>query len=237
MLARMPRNWPTMGRCVALLAFVSLSSACALTDLVFKGLPLTLSTEGLARTVPGGGGRQVVIVVPFSDSREIRERCGMKKNGFNMDSADAVCQSDPNTWIAQLLANELRASGFTVLEEGSDHRRSAVRIDGSLLKIFVEPVWLFGPWSTGVEADLSVKLKATSGTGLAAERMFFVKGWQGRSPFATAQRYQTALHRARHALLEELVRAIVELMDRYPQLGSLTPSTLVLALQLEETRR
>ena len=57
-------------------------------------------------------------------------------------------------------------------EEGS--RDSALKIDGVLLKIFVEPV--VGFWSTVIESGLGVKLVATSRTGLRAERTFFVKG-------------------------------------------------------------
>ncbi len=213
-----------------LVALGSLSSACAFTD-----IPLTLPTKGLANTVPGGNGRQMIVVVPFSDRREIRERCGMQKNGYNMDTANAVCQSDPNTWIAELLADELRASGFTVLDLDNPHRPGALRIDGSLLKIFVEPV--IGAWTGSLEADLSVKLRVTTQTGLEAERTFFVKGWKGGQLASTMQPYHTALHRATQQLLEEMVRAILELMDHYPQLGQRHAPAFVLALRLEETPR
>lgn len=194
------------------LAMAALSSGCAFTK-----MPIPLPTEGLAQTIPGGEGREIIVVIPFSDQREIRERCGMKKNGYNMDTADAVCETDPNVWIAELLADELRASGFTVLGGGDPHRSSALYVQGSLLKIFVEPV--IGAWSGSLEADISVKLRATSETGLAAERTFLVKGWKGGQMFATSQPYRTALHRSTQAILEEMVRAILELMDRYPQLG------------------
>ena len=154
---------------VLLTALALLSTACAFTD-----IRLTLPTKQLAQPIPGGKGRQVIVVVPFADQRQIRDRCGMQKNGYNMDTADAVCQSDPNAWIAKLLAEELRRSGFSVLEPGAEHRPGALRVEGSLLKIFVEPV--IGFWAGSLEADLSVKLHATSETGLAAERTFFVKG-------------------------------------------------------------
>jgi hypothetical protein len=143
-------------------ALGALSSACAFTD-----VPLTLPTQGLADTVPGGQGREVIVSIPFSDAREIRDRCGMMKNGYNMDTADAVCQSDPNTWIAKLLADELRTSGFSVLTGDEDTRPSAVRVEGSLLKLFVEPV--IGFWAGSLEADLSVELRATTQTGLDAK--------------------------------------------------------------------
>ena len=80
-----------MHRVFAVLMISLGSTACAFTN-----IPLTLPSKGLESTIPGGNGRQIVIIVPFSDGREIRDRCGMQKNGYNMDTADAVCQSDPN---------------------------------------------------------------------------------------------------------------------------------------------
>lgn len=201
-----------MRKLLTLMVAGFLGSACAFTD-----VPLTLPTNALENTIGGGGARQVVVVIPFRDERAIRGRCGMKKNGYNMDTADAICQSDPNAWFATLLANELRAAGFRVLSESQDHKREALIVEGELLKIFVEPV--IGFWTGSLEADLSFQLKASSETGLAAQRTFFVKGWKGGQLVATNQPYQTALHRATQAVLAEMVRAIVELMDRYPQLG------------------
>lgn len=201
-----------MRRLVSLLAPVLLASGCAFTD-----IPLTLPTKGLEDTVTGGRGRQVIVVIPFRDGRELK-RCGMQKNGYNMDTADAVCQSDPALWIAKLLSDELRASGFTVLDEAAEHHPGALRIDGSLFKLFVEPV--IGAWTGSLEADLAVTLKVSTATGLEAERKFFVKGWKGGQLASTMQPYHTALHRATQELLAEMVRSIVELMDRFPQLGS-----------------
>lgn len=176
-----------------LVAFLSLSSAYAFTP-----IPLTLPTQGLTPTIPGGRGRQVIVVVPFEDQRGIT-RCGMQKNGYNMDTADAVCQSDPNVWLAQLLADELRASGFTVLEQTAEHRPGARRIEGSLTKLFVEPV--IGFWAGSLEADLSVTLRVSTQTGLEASRKFFVKGRKGGGMASTTQPFHTSLHRATQALL------------------------------------
>jgi hypothetical protein len=167
--------------------------------------------------VAGGNGRQVVGVQPFADERQIRDRCGMQKNGYNMDTADAVCDVAPEAWIARLLADELRASGFSVLQPDTPHRPGALRVEGALLKIFVEPV--IGAWTGSVEADLSVRLHATTETGLEAQRTFFVKGWKGGQLASTMQPFHTALDRATQAMLDEMVRAIVELMDRNPELG------------------
>jgi hypothetical protein len=216
-----------MREMILLLFLGSLSSACAFTD-----IPLTLPTKGLENTISGGRNRQVIVVIPFSDERKISDRCGMQKNGYNMDTADAVCQSDPNAWIAQLIADELRASGFSVLNEGTEHRPGALHVEGSLIKIFVEPV--IGAWSGSLEADLSLKLRATTETGLKAERAFFVKGWKGGQLASTMQPYHTALHRATQAIVEEVVRAILELMDHYPQLGLRSTPLPTLLAKLQE---
>ena len=215
--------------CASVCALVVLAGGCAFTP-----IPLTLPTRGLEETIAGGQSRQLVVVQPFADERQVRERCGMQKNGYNMDTASAVCQSPPDAWIAKLLADELRASGFTVLGPGDPSRPSALRIEGSLLRLFVEPV--IGAWTVSLEADLSVKLRARTDTGLEAERTFFIKGWKGGQLASTMQPYHTALDRATQAMLDEMVRAILELMDRYPQLGIRKDATVKLAVQGKQGR-
>lgn len=219
----------SLHRTVVLLAIGAFSGACAFTD-----IPIELPTAGLEHTVSGGKGRQVVVVIPFSDDRTMRNRCGMQKNGYNMDTADAVCQSDPAVWIAQLLSDELRSSGFSVRTTGEDSKESALRVEGKLLKLFVEPI--IGAWTGSLEADLSVKLRETSRTGLGADRTFFVKGWKGGMMLSTRQPYQTSLHRATQAMLEEMVRAIIEMMDAYPQLGFADEPAIKLAVLVEGGR-
>jgi hypothetical protein len=212
---------------LAIVALGYLSSACAFTD-----IDLTLPQGGLDESIPGGNGRQVIVESPFSDQRSIRNRCGMQKNGYNMDTASAICHEDPNAWIAGLLADALRRSGFTVLDGDAPRRPGALRLGGDLLKIYVEPV--IGFWSGSLEADVSVRLRASSQTGLDAERTFFVKGWRGGQMFSVTKAFNDSIDRATKVMLEEMVNAVIELMNQYPQLGSWKNGTLVLALQIEE---
>lgn len=197
-----------------LMAVALLSTSCA-----FGTMKLELPRKGLDKTIRGGNARQVIVVMPFMDRRD-RRRCGMKKNGYNMDTADVVCTTLPTRWFAELLATELRASGFVVLSEEDEHRPGALKIEGELLQLFVEP--LIGAWSGSTETDLSVELTATTETGLVAKRTFFVKGWKGGVMAFTAQPFHTSTHRATQRLLKETVRAVIELMDAYPQLGELS---------------
>jgi hypothetical protein len=196
---------------VRLGVLLSMLSGCALTDVNVKP-----PSTGLKTPFTGGKQRQVVVISPFTDSREIKSRCGVQKGGYGNETAVAVCQAEPAQWLADLLAGELSAAGFTVLASESAARDTALRLDGVLLKIFAEPV--VGFWSTNVESDLNVKLLATSRTGLRAERTFFVKG-ELRSIIWTQGIFNDSLETGAHELLRAMVEAILDLMNKYPQLG------------------
>ncbi len=197
-------------RCVLAIALLS-SPGCAITD-------VTLATPAVrvASMVSGGRGRQVVVVQPFEDARQADRRCGMKKNSYNMDTADVRCAEEPARWLATMLARELEQAGFEVADAGGA-RPSAVQLEGSLLQIFIEPV--IGMWTVKMEADLHVKLVARSETGLAAERSFYVKSTESQFGVSTFP-FDAALANATQTLLRDVVQAIVELLDRYPELGS-----------------
>ena len=199
------------GEWIRLAVFVLIFSGCALTDVHLKA-----PTSGLKTPIPGGSQRQIIVTIPFTDAREITARCGMQKGGYGNETASAVCQDDPARWIAEFLASELRASGFTVLPTEEGAHESALKIEGVLLKIFVEPV--VGFWTTTVETDLNVRLVATSRIGLHAERAFFVKG-EIESVIWTQGIFNDSLENGIRALLTKMVEAILELMKQYPAVG------------------
>ena len=186
-------------------------SGCAFTDVNVKP-----PSSGLKTPIAGGNQRQVIVSAPFSDAREIKDRCGVQKGGYGNETAVARCQGEPAQWIADFLANELRASGFTVLRSEEGARDRALKVDGVLLKVFVEPV--VGFWSTAVETDLNVRLLATSRTGLQAERTFLVKGAVTNVIWPQGI-FNDSVEDAIHRLLTAMVNAILELMSRYPELG------------------
>ena len=201
----------TRGGWVWLAAVLSMLSGCALTDVNLKP-----PSSGLKAPIPGGNQRQIVVTAPFTESREIKSRCGVQKGGYGNETAVATCQGEPAQWLADLLASELRASGFTVLTAETGARESALKLDGVLLKIFAEPV--VGFWSTNVETDMNVRLVATSKTGLKAERTFFVKG-ELQSIIWTQGIFNDSVENGTRDLLKKMVEAILDLMNQYPQLG------------------
>jgi hypothetical protein len=186
-------------------------SACALSDVNVKA-----PESGLETPIPGGNQRQVIVAIPFQDTRQNPGRCGVQKGGYGNETATAVCQGRPAEWLAVLLSLELKKSGFTVLASEQGARDTALKIDGVLLKIFVEPV--VGFWSTTVESDFNVKLVATSKTGLQAERTFFVKGEKTNVVWPQGIFNDSVAHGSRD-LLSKMVEAILDLMKRYPELG------------------
>ena len=202
-----------MSKTALLLALLALLSGCAFTEMNLD-MPMT----GLETSITGGNSREISVLMPFSDERPSPKRCGMKKNGYNMDTADAICKIPPGQWLSQLLADELRASGFKVIKNATPQNKNTLVIDGTVSKVFVEPV--IGIWSGSLEADLEVSLVATTQSGLKAERHFFSKGIKKGIMLAVQTPYQTSLKRAADSLLADMVKAIFFLMNSYPQLGT-----------------
>lgn len=203
----------TSCRWMLLAALPFVVSACALAEVHVKP-----PEAGLEQPIPGGNQREVIVTIPFQDVRQTMNpnRCGAQKNGYGTETAPAVCQGNPTQWIAEFLARELRASGFTVLTSEQGARDTALKVEGVLLKFWVEPV--VGFWSGTVESDFHVKLVATSKTGLHAERAFFVKG-EKTSVIWPQGMFNDSVERGSHDLLTKMVEAILELMKRYPELG------------------
>lgn len=190
---------------------VILVSGCALADVNIKP-----PESGLKTPIPGGKERHVIVTVPFTDAREIKHRCGVQKGGYGNETASAHCQKDPAQWIADFVANELRASGFTVLRSEDGARDTALKLEGVLLKFYVEPV--VGFWATTVETDIGVRLVATSRTGLHAERRFFTKG-EVTNVIWPQGIFNDSVEDGMRKMLAKIVEAVLELMNRYPDLG------------------
>lgn len=201
----------TRGGWLGLAVLLVTLSGCALVDVNLKP-----PDSGLKKPIPGGNQRQIIVTIPFADARQITNRCGIQKGGFGNETAKALCQGEPAKWIAEFLAGELKASGFTVLPAEDGARDSALKVEGVLLKIFAEPV--VGFWTTTVETDLNVKLVATSRTGLRAERTFFVKG-ELTSLIWPQGIFNDSLEDGTQQLLAKIVEAIFDLMKQYPELG------------------
>jgi hypothetical protein len=117
---------------------------------------------------------------------------------------------EPARFLASLLASELASSAFQVVAPTAP---AAVRIEGKLIQFFVEPK--VGFYTFTPEADVAVRLVATSPTGLLAERDFYVMGIE-ESLVGTEDNFQLASNAAVRMVVKDMVAAIVALLDRYP---------------------
>jgi len=191
---------------------VLLLSGCAFTE-----VKLTPGKAPIDTGITGGEQREVAVVIPFADERQIKNRCGMKKNGYNMDTANAVCTEPPATRLAELLAAEFKKAGFKVTQ-GEPAAPGGVKIAGTLVKFFVEPVIGFAMGA--LETDIQIRLEASTQNGLRAERSFFVKGTQS-AMVGSDSNYQASMNDAIGQIVKQMVAAVVSLFNRYPKLGAL----------------
>ena len=193
--------------CSAILSGSSGLAGCAYTT-------TTVTLPKMLAPAPPSGAREVVIVGPFVDARLQRGRCGMKKNGYNGDTADVLCAEDPASWVARRLASDLRAVG--VIVHDAPHG-SALRIEGTLLQFFTEPKT--EAFSVELETDVHVVLTATWPDGRVADKELYVKGSE-TSASGNDAAFQASVDEASTEMSRDLLLAVLALLDRPMVAGS-----------------
>ena len=206
---------------LVVLSFLLMGMGCA-----FSNATVTPPRGAISSGIKGGQGRELVVQAPFSDERPIRNRCGMQKNGFNMDTANAYCAQEPSVYLAELLANELKEAGFavTLQPQGAD----PLKLEGKLLQFFVEPK--VGFFTFTPEADIQIRLIVVSSSGLSAERDFYVKA-EETSMIGWQENFQLATEEATRRIIKEMAAAIVALCDRFPGVGAPPPKSVQVSLR------
>ena len=199
------------------LAVMVTGSGCALTDMTLRSPAVPEASRQCTGTRP-----VITLVTPLDDSRPQKHRCGIKKNGYNMETAQIFCGAEPAAYLADLLAAELVEAGFDVQRKAAATSSGGLHLKGELLQFFVEPV--VGAFTFTPEADIQVKLTATTTTGLDAERDFYVKV-EEVALAGTEDTFQAAAARATHQISGRMAQAVQELVQRYPELKTRTAET------------
>jgi len=194
-------------RVLVALAMAGVASGCALTDFTLQPPPQFEVAAGSRR----GHGREIVVVRPFRDARPV-SRCGMKKNGYNQDSASIFCRA-PASMVADLVADQLSQAGFRVLRDRRDASPSTIILSGSLEQLFVEPKNNY--FSVEIETDVALRLRATTTYGFSAERLFYVKGDEATF-FAAEDDMQLSFDAGVRQLVTGVVGAVANLSERLP---------------------
>jgi hypothetical protein len=194
------------------LVFVAFAAGCAFQDAIVHAPPSGLVTT--ATRVPGSSA--VVLSMPFVDQRPDRSRCGMKK-AMSKPSANVYCADAPASWLAELVAQELRTEGYRVYDSEPPAAQPVVRIEGVLTQMFVEPEveFVFAYASYIPEADIAVKLIAR-GEHFEADRRFYFKGAGEYNGGGLESNFQLALNNSVKASVQGLVSAIAEVVAYGP---------------------
>lgn len=204
-----------MLRLLSLAAVACLSAGCA-----FATVDVHAPTGSNMPTLVAGGpghGREVILVAPFGDARPQRARCGMQKNGYQMDTADVRCVDEPGRWLADAFAQRLASEGYRVLRSDAVPGPSTVVVRGEVRRLFLEPTDLF--FTRTVEGDFSAHLTVSSLSGLKADRTFYVKGSE-TDIASTEGIFQSAADDATVKIANAMTVALTELLDRFPEVGA-----------------
>jgi hypothetical protein len=188
-------------------AAVSLAS-CAFGDVTLKEPPRASVATGSRR----GEGREIVLLRPFANLRA-QARCGMKKNGYNMDTASVLCPAQPELMLADLLGAELVAAGFKILPDLRQAGPSTIVLEGGVEQAFLEPKLNF--FFAAFETDIALHVTARTASGLLAQRRFYVKGEEA-TYFASEDDMQRSFESASRQLVTSVVGAVANLADRFP---------------------
>jgi hypothetical protein len=201
---------------------VVIATACFSVGCAFSSVdvhpPAALTADAAPRSIPSNArGREVIVVAPFADARPDPRRCGMQMNGWRMDTADVRCDPEPGRWLADAFARRLEGDGYRVLSSEAVPGPSTILVRGSVKQLFLEPYDRF--FTRTVEGDFSVHLVVTTGSGLHAERTFYVKGTQTHiGSFESV--FQSAADDATYRIARAMVDALGDLLQPYPELGA-----------------
>ena len=190
-----------------------MQAGCALTNVTVES-PRQMNIGTDARR---GMGRAIVLVTPFRDRRPDTQRCGMKKNGYNMDMANVNCDHGPGAELAQHLATELAAAGFRVFSSQQQAGPTAMILWGDLEQVFVEcdNRVFYG----AIETDIALNLKVKFPNGTWYERRLYVKGEEDTF-LALGGDFQRSYESGVRNILTTAVGAVLNLADHLPMAPS-----------------
>jgi hypothetical protein len=89
--------------CYDILRVCSIAGALSLSTAgcAFSDVNVTFPDKAGGNHTNVGRGREVIVALPLVDARKIRDRCGMQKNGYNMDTANVPCSVQPTKWFGK----------------------------------------------------------------------------------------------------------------------------------------
>jgi len=148
------------------------------------------------------------------DQRKRDRVVGVKKNGWNVDSATVYLEHEGGVtqWLHDAIASELQRAGFSVLGQ-QDVAHARLHLRAVVREFFAEPkmMWIFGGTNHGL---VLVELQATFTDGSEYARLF--KGHEtGTYRWASDSETEAVLLSATQAAFAKMTRELCNLVTQH----------------------
>jgi uncharacterized lipoprotein YajG len=158
-------------------------------------------------------GRGQTFVVTVEDARNDKNRIGIKKNGYGMETANIYADGSVDTWLRDSFAATLVDAGY---KPASAEMPATWRMRLRVLDVFTENTPQ--AWDVQYGARVSVELVVTTTDGRTWARRFTGLEMESRVIEAKVEiPMQELLHRACQEAMGKAVRALTELAVTSPQ--------------------
>ena len=186
----------------------------ALVVLSASGCVFINQTASLSPQAPAGlpalqRGYREVVLVGVNDARRQRDRVGVRKNGYGAETADVVSSIDPLIWLEESVAETLRRTGYSLVDNPSDE---SIALELNVTHLFseVEPGFWSADWVANVRFSLEAELPDGS---RHRHRIAGIAVWTGNSSVGSNP-HEEVLQQAMDQAMERTATAMLELSQR-----------------------
>lgn len=161
-----------------------------------------IATAGAAEAVPA---TRAPIAVTVVDARAERERIGNVRNGFGMDTANVVTDSDVRAWVEDALVAELANAGYDVVEtDPTGTSADGIAMRAEILTVYCDVYLTY-------DGDVSLMLNLENRNRDAVRTQLAGEGSVGLNFAATAASYAESLALA----LEDVIGKVLVELESY----------------------
>ena len=138
---------------------IFLSSSCAFVD-------KEISLEPNSPQYNNAKANETVYLNEFKDKRNIKDKIGVIKNGYGMETANVTTDQDISALIEESLIRNLKNAGFNIKKLVATSNINALLsnkqmyLEGAIYKFYVEPN--VGWWYADMVADINIKINVKS---------------------------------------------------------------------------
>ena len=160
----------------------------------------------------------IVCLNKFSDNRRVKQRIGVVKNGYGMETANVLTDQDITIVISKAIKKELNNLGYEVklinvdFGEGIKSYQGCDVVDGSIKNFFVEPIMKF----TEIEdrAIITVDILVQTEAGKEFKKTYSANGKSFSNLGVTARLAKEAMDKALQNIILDIKADIPKIMEQ-----------------------